>query len=231
MKKTAIVSATAFLFLTISSLVAYLLRSSSFLDGWIPLALGLVMLGVSGIIAFIAKKIKWLNPVSFLISSVALGFSIRAWYLFRDLDNPVWRMLLISLGCAAYIWVYFFLSRVPPLARNLAVFTAVWLVASLVVYLLLVCLTTTPWVSTLGYYMLIGIAFIFAEYRDADSPIEFVRIITLSTFAVFGVIVIIAAIILSGDGCDADLSECCDCCDCCDLDVNGKGSAKKQKKS
>ena len=223
MKKTALVSLVSFTFLATSSAVAYLLRFTDLAD-WTALTVALVILGVSAIVALVARKYKWMNAATFVISATALGFAIRAWYVFRDFDNPYWKMLLVSLGCVAYLWVYHLLLRIPLLSRHAAVFTSAWLILSLLGYLALVFLTTTTWVSTFGYYMLIEIAFILAMYSETESLGELVRSLALSTFAVLGVIVFIAAMMASGGGdCDCDCSGC-DCGGDCDI-----GSSKKKK--
>ena len=223
MKKTLIVSSVSFAFLTISSAVAYLLRFAAISDPWLALLIALVTLGVSAAVALAARRVRWLNAVCFAVSAAALGFALRAWYVFRNFDNPFWQILLVSFGCVIYLIVYYLFSLIPPFSRNLPLFTAAWLILSLVAYLLLVFLTTTTWVSTFGYYMLIEIAFILAMYSKAASIGELIRSLALSTFAVFGVIVFIAVIMLSGDasGCDCDCSGCdCDC---------GIGDSKSKK--
>ena len=237
MKKSVVVSLVSFAFLLLCSLSAYLLGGISGAEGWVMLLVGLVLLLVSGAIAVFAGESIPLNAVCFSLSSVALGFCIRAWYIFRGLDNELYTMVLVSLSAALYLFVFYSLSRLPGVRNHKAIYTAVVLLLSGAAYLLAVLLTKTTYVSTFGYYMLIEIAFLFALYAEPVGRKSLFRYLTLSTYSVLGVAVIVAILALFavlGDGdcdCDCDLSPCAegaDCCDCFDCsDLNAKRKKKK----
>ena len=228
MKKSFIVSTVSFLFLLICSSVAYLLRYIPLKNPWWALAIGLITLAVSGIAAAFAHRIVGLNITCFLISAAALGFCIRAWYLFRGFDNPLWIMALVSFAAVIYLWIFYFLSKIPIFEKYPKIFVCIFLLLSLVGYLAVMLTTKTTYVSTFGYYMIIEIAFIFAMCSDISDIPDLIRKLTLSTYSVFAVAVFIAVIMLLGAlGGDAD----CDCdlaLDCCDLDLGG-GKQKKKK--
>ncbi len=227
MKKTFIVSAVSFLFLLICSLAAYFLRYIPLDNPWWMLVIGLITLAASGIAAAFAHRTVGLNVACFLISAVALGFCIRAWYLFRDFDNPFWLMALVSFAAVIYLWLFYFLSKIPIFEKYPKIFVCIFLIFSLVGYLAVMLTTKTTYVSTFGYYMIIEIAFIFAMCSDISDAPDLVRRLTLSTYSVFAVAVFIAVMMLLGAlGGDAD----CDCdlaLDCCDLDIGGKKKKKK----
>ncbi len=52
------------------------------------------------------------------MSSVAMGFFIRSWYILRELDNSIFVMTLISFGCVLYLWCFFALTRIPFIKRS-----------------------------------------------------------------------------------------------------------------
>ena len=199
MKKILIVSSFSFAFLTVASVVAYFLRFLAS-DVWLPLICGVLLLVISGLLAFFAKKSIAFNTVCSMISAVALGFLIRAWYINREFDNPIWMMLLVSLAAVGYLWIFFLISRIPAIRRHPTLFAILFFILSAVGYAVIVFTTVTTFVSTFGYYMLIEIAFIFAMCKSASAPCELVRAMTLSTYSLFAVAVIVAIFIALGDG-------------------------------
>ena len=204
MKKIGFVSVFSFVFLLISSLVAYFLGKINFSTVWFPLTIGVCILILSGGLAFFAKNNMILNSVCYLLSGVALGFCIRGWYIYRGFNNPIWILTIVSLFCVAYLWIIFGLSKIPCCYKHPKLFILVVLLLSLFGYILLVALTKTTYISTFGYYMIIEIAFLFAMFNSSDNFYELFRKVTLSTYSVFVVAVIIIISIVSGEG-DFDL--------------------------
>ena len=203
MKKISIVSTFAFGFLAVASVVAYFLRFLAS-DVWLPVIIGVLLLVISGILAFFAKKSIAFNTVCSMISAVALGFLIRAWYINRGFDNPLWMMLLVSLAAVGYLWIFFLLTRIPIFKEHPIAFAVPFIVLSVILYAIIVFTTVTTFVSTFGYYALIVIAFIFAMCKSTAEPRDLVRAMTLSTYSLFAVAVIVAIFIALGDG-DFDL--------------------------
>lgn len=235
MKKITIVSAASFIFLLICSIVARVTQ------GWFakfpaPLIIGVVILAISGIIALIIKDKTPVNIFCAVLSAIAFGFIIRSWYILRSLDNPLYVTVLISLGAVVYLWIYFALIRIPPVRESAGITTAVtalYVIISIVIYILLVVKTDTTFVSTVGFYAFIEISFIFAMSLEVNNHEELIRNLTLSTYSVLAVAVIVAVIGLmaaAGDGdCDCDCGGC-DGCDCCDGIDCSSGSKKKKKR-
>lgn len=232
MKKTFTVSLTSFLFLSVSSVTAYTVASFNIGEAWLLLLIGLVVLALSGAVAaFAAEKIP-LNVACFFVSAIALGFCIRAWYVFRGFNNSLPLMLLVSLVATAYIWVFYFLSRIPLFNGHPKAFIVIYLVLTLVVYIIVVFTTKTTYVSTFGYYILIESAFIIAMSTSVNGPADLIRKLTLGSYTVFAAAVFIAialALSLLGGDCDCDCdAECC-CLDACDIDLGSVKSKKKKK--
>ena len=237
MKKISIVSLASFVFLMLSSAVA--LVSKFIFDGAIaPLIAGCIILLLSGVLAFIIKESTPVNILCFFISSVAMGCLIRAWYNLRGIENNMPTMMLVSLSLVVYLWLFFALSRIPFIRQSktaFIIFSVIFLLLSVAVYIYLVFNTDTTYLSTIGYYAIIEFAIIFAMSLEAHTREDLIRNLTLSTYSVFVVAVIVAVFVilalLGGDGMDCDCDcgggECCDACD-----IGGDiGTSKKKKKN
>lgn len=206
MKKISIVSAMSFLFLIICSTVAYFLRYVSFNSAIVPLVVGVVVLILSGVLAIFAKQKNLLNIICFVLSAIALGFLIRAWYIFRGFDNSFLTILLVSLACIVYLWIFYLLTFIPFFEKHFNWFFWIYFILSFIAYILVIIFTKTTFVSTFGYYMIIEMAFIFALCAESKNLTELVRSITISTYSVFIVAIIIILFMSGGDGFDADFS-------------------------
>lgn len=235
MKKITIVSAVSYLFLLVCSIVAKL--TMNLFHGYTtPLIVGASILTVSGIIALIVRENPGVNIFCAVLSAIAMGFILRAWYILRGLENSIFVMILISLGAVVYLWIYFALIRIPVVNKSAGVTVAVtvlYAVISLLIYLLLVFGTKTNFVSTVGFYAILEFSFIFAMSFEVNNNNELIRNLTLSTYSVLIVAVIVAVVAImaaAGDGdCDCDCGGC-DCVGCEDcFDSSNRGKKKKLK--
>lgn len=230
MKKITVVSIASFIFLLTCSLVAKI-TMPYFLDFSKPLIIGISILAASGILAFLVRDNAKTNIVCAILSAVAMGFVIRAWYILRGIENSLFVMLLISLGAVAYLWIYFALIRIPIIKESAGAtvaVTALYTVISILVYVLLVLGTKTTFVSTVGFYAFIELSFIFAMSLEVNNRDELIRNLTISTYSVLIVaivVIVVALVMASGEG-DCDCSDC----DCggCDCGSSGSDNAKNK---
>ena len=239
MKKITIVSVVSFIFLFICSLVAKVI-ANIFTDFEDPLLIGVLMLAGSGVLAFVVRESVGINILCSVISAVAMGFILRSWYILRGLENSVFTMTLISVGAVVYLWIYFAIIRIPDIKESAGVtvaVTVIYIVISILIYVLLVLGTKTTFVSTVGFYAFLEISFIFAMSLEVNDGKELIRNLTLSTYSVFAVAIIVAVFALmaaAGDGdCDCDCGgcECADACDCCDgTGREARHTAKRKKR-
>ena len=231
MKKISIVTLASFVFLSICSFVEISLRG--FLkDQLCALIIGAVILAISGVLAFVGKARTWLNVTCFFLSSVAMGFLLRAWFINRGFANSVGLMLFVSFLAVAYLWIFFALSRLPFIQGRKAgyiILCLVYAAVSAVGYLIVMTNTDTTYVSTFGYYMIIELAFIFAMSFKVNNKEELIRNLTLSIYSIFVVVIIVGVFVvialLAGDGCNCDCDCGCDDC-CCDCDCGGTGTTE-----
>ena len=186
----------------ICSIVAYCLRFTDFNNKVYLLVTGVGILVVSGILFAITHKIFVFRIICFIFNAVALGFCIRCWYVFRGFDNPLWLMLLVSLACLVYLLVFYALLYIPTIEKHFKIYIWVMLAITVIIYFIFVCAVKTTFLSTFGYYLIIEVAFIFAMCADADAISELLFNITVSTYSVFIVAIIIAICMFAGDGFD-----------------------------
>ena len=186
----------------ICSIVAYCLRFTDFNNKVYLLVTGVGILVFSGILFAITHKIFVFRIICFIFNAVALGFCIRCWYVFRGFDNPLWLMLLVSLACLVYLLVFYALLYIPTIEKHFKIYIWIMLAITVIIYFIFVCAVKTTFLSTFGYYLIIEVAFIFAMCADADAISELLFNITVSTYSVFIVAIIIAICMFAGDGFD-----------------------------
>ncbi len=208
MKKTLYTTVLSAVFLSLSSVVAYSLRFFPQLTLTVCLIVGIVLAVANGIFALIEQEVV-ANVLQLLFNSVSLGFVLRAWYIFRGFDNALWLMFCVSLACVAYLWVYLALLQIPPFKRNAGLFTFVFVALSVVVYVLLVIYTKTTFVSTLGLFSIVEIAFFFCMFSASDGIKEFLQKAVVSSFSIIIVAIVVVSIVCeSADG--LEVLECFD---------------------
>lgn len=211
MKKIGIVSIASLLFLFISSITAYLLRYSVIENPLFYLGFGLIPFIISVFVALISHKNIIGNIICLFLTSIGLGFFLRAWYVFRGFDNSIFVMLLVSIACVAYLWVFYLINFIPAVRKRFKLFFILFLIISLIGYVLLVAFTKTTYVSTFGFYAIVEIAFIFAMCKKTESINDLIRNITLSSYSVIVVAILILIMIVAEDGLDLD----------CGFDIDG----------
>lgn len=219
-KKISLVSIISLLFLVLSSVVAYYLKFKD-LKNWTSLLIGVLIALFSGVLALTFKKIKITKYISLFLNAIALGFCIRAWYIYRSYDNTLLLMIAVSLLSLCYLWMFYLFLYLPFIEKYINVFFILYVILSLIGYVLLIIFTKTTWLSTFGYYMIVEISFIIGLCMTTDSIDELVKIMLLCSFSVFIVALIIAILMLGGDGIDFDF----------DLGIGGgnRSSPKKKK--
>lgn len=202
MKKTMIVSIASLIFLTLCSLVGWLFRFAPSKDAVLFVVLGLVICAVSGFFLFLFKKHAVMYWIAYFLNAFALGLCIRGWYIFRNYDNPLWLMLLISFIATLYLWVFYLFLRIPFFNQHYIAFTILYMLISIICYVLVIVLTKTTYVSTYGWYMMIEIAFVFALSIEAEDRLEIFQHTVLSTYSVLVVAILMLIIMLAGDSAD-----------------------------
>ena len=199
MNKISVASIFSFAFFFVSSAVVLLTEFIPFVSPWIPLAIGIVLMIFAGSYEFISSGSIVLNIVCSLVNAVALGFCIRAWYIYREIDNGILTMLLLSLACTLYLLLFCLPLCIPFVEKHIKVYFGIFVIMSVVLYLIPLFTTRTSYLSTFGFYWIIDILLIAAMCRDSVSFRSFIRKMTLATSGTAFVAVIIAVLMLDGD--------------------------------
>ena len=212
MKKITLVSIYSFLFLILCSTVAVALKYSALNSAIEAILIGLVMLLISGVLFLTLRSMHQFNYLFFFTNSVALGFCIRAWHMYRNIDISFNWMIIISLISVLYLLVFYILLYIPVFEEQYTTYMILFLMVSFVAYFIIMFTTKTNFISTSGYYGIIVIAFIFSMSRPAESYEEVFENITTATYSALIVAIIILLIMLecdSFDGIDGLGSDIC----------------------
>lgn len=216
MKKTIITFLVSLAFLVVTSVVCWAIGFAN-LTFWAAFGIGAGILVLGILLLFTLGR---LAPVSFkiavtVVNAVAMGFFLRAWYINRTFDNPLWLMLCVCLLASAYYLIYFIPLLIPAINRHYGWYLLVFTLLSIGGYIALVVLTTTTWVSTLGYFGLLQLGFIISLSLNGKQE-RHLNALLVSSYSVFLCALIILIIVLvsagGGDGCDCD----CGCDGGCD---------------
>ena len=189
----------SFAFFTLTSVVAYLLGFLSFSSPWIPLGIGAGFMIFAGVYEFISQYSLIMNIVCSVANSVALGFCVSAWYIYREFDNGIVTMLLLALSCVVYMLLFCLPLLIPFIEHHIKLYFWIFVILSFTVYIGLLFTTKTTYLSTFGFYSIVNVLLVFAMCRDSRNIRSFVRKMTLSTSGVALVAVIIAVLMLDGD--------------------------------
>lgn len=209
----------SFLFLAVTSIVGYVAYFFNITDFWIMfgIASGVLVAGI--LIGFIKRTSA--KIVSFFVNAVSMGFFLQSWYINRGFQNSIWLMLGVAALAVAYMIVFALPLLIPAVNRHYGIYITVFVLLSLGGYVALVVLTTTTWVSTLGYFGLLQLSFIVGSSFDCSDFDDEIRALWLSSYSIVVCAAIILAIVMGGDSCDAS-------CDCCSGDVQSPVGKKNK---
>ena len=204
MKKTVLVTIVSFLFLMLSSLVAWALRFADLKNCWLAWGIAAILLTISIVVALVVRTRPKFSVINLVLNAVAMGFFIRAWYMFRGFDNSFLTMFFVCLACMAYLWVFYAICYIPFVERHFFAFFIGYFIVTGIAYIFVIAFTQTTFVSTFGYYMIIEMGFLIALCFEAQTFSRFLRLLALSTFSIIIVTIIIAVLFVTGEAPDAD---------------------------
>lgn len=204
MKKTLKIYLVSLFFLILCSIIGYFSKYANFKSAQVPLMISSIVFIISLFPCGYGKKSKFLNIILLLMFAIVLGFCIRAWYILRGFDNNFWIMFAVSLFASSFIWLFYLFSFVPGFNSHPKIYTLLFALFFFVIYVGLVFWTETTFLSTLGYYLIIELGFLFASLSSSTNNWELFRKIALSALFVVMIACVIASI-ATGDF-DFDIS-------------------------
>ena len=199
MKKITFISILLFVFLALSGTCTWLLSSYHPSTPWIPLVIGLSVMCCTAIVYSFSGSFTILHCLVFIFNSLAFGLCIRAWYAYRGFQNSLYILLIIALLATAVLWIYYLLLFVPFIEKHFKTYTGVFVLSVAAIYLLVMIFTKTQFVSTVGYYMIIVVAFIFTLCKDTTHFRTVFKEIAFATFSILVVVLLIAILMMEGD--------------------------------
>lgn len=194
MKKITIISIITFLFFLLSSVLTYCLKIIVDLSKWKFLIIGAVLILLSGILAIIFEKKIYI--LCLVMNSIALSFMMRAWYLYTGHNNSLLIMILLAIMCVSYLWIFYGLIQIPFIERHIKGFAIIFVILSIIIYILIIIFTKTSFMSTLGYYSIINISFVICLCINAENFDDVIMNMMIASFSVVLVGIVIALIML-----------------------------------
>lgn len=222
MSKIKIVSIVSILFFLVSSITHIWLNHTTFTPKELMIAT-FIILALSVIIALIFRNRTAVHILGLLLNSIALGFAIHAWLIYKEYALSFMALLGINGLCLAFLWIVYAITRIPfikqdPFVTKLVVFILVGI--SIVAYIFLIIFVKTTWLSTFGYNMIIQLSLMIAVYIHSDDVPHLIKHLLLCSYSVIIVAIIIALVVLGGDF-DFDLD--------LDLGISSKKNKNKKK--
>ena len=198
MKRCLSTLLVSILFLFATSVVAYFAQYIPLGFWWMfGIASGVLVLGF--VLVLLTRRHNFVKLIIVALNSVSMGFYLRSWYINRGFNNSLWLMLAVSLLASVYFVVFLLPLLIPALNRHYGWYVSVFTLLSIVGYVLLVVLTKTTWVSTLGYYGILQLGFIISLSFKCDSRKELYNSFLASSYSV-AVCALIILIIVVSDG-------------------------------
>lgn len=220
-KRVLITFGVSAAFLAVVSVVGFLAKYIP-LDFWGIIAVASAIFVAGTVLAVTLRKHTIVTVVTLALNAISMGFYLRAWYINRGFDNPLWLILLVTLLASLYMLVYVLPLFIPVLREHCAWYSIAFVVLSIAGYICLIVFTKTTWVSTLGYFGILQLGFSFALLYNSEEKSCTLRSLQIASYSVAICAIIIIIIALGGDGLDG-------------LDGLGDGlflggSSKKEKK-
>ena len=225
MKKVCLSSLSALVLLLITSAVCFITKP--FFSRYdIAIVVALAIITVSAIISFLIRKSNFINILCFLVSGVAFGIAMRAWYIFIGVDCDIVKMAILSLGVSVFFFVFASILRIRAIREH-----KIFYIIIIVLYVLLdgipvyfaLALSGNVLSSTIAFFLIATWGFIIPLALESDDASSFIRNLALATYSVLGAIIIImivAVALVSGEDISDDGGvECCfdseseGCCD------------------
>lgn len=186
-------------FFVLSSLTAHALTRLPEQSFWAYFGAATGVLAVGAIVLPLTKGNGKAKLVVFFINALAMGVYLRSWYRLRGLENPLWVLIAVAVGAAAVLAVYVSMLKIDAVRRHYKWFLLAFCVLSAAVYVLLLFLTKTAWLSTFGFYGILVIAFILTLSGNGKSGNSYFSRLVLASYGIVVCAVIILIIALEGD--------------------------------
>lgn len=204
MRKLSYLTLFSIVFLFFSAIVTSLTGMIRFKSAWIPLIIAFAILILSTVLSVVCRdNLNGKSLFMTALNSIALGFAIRAWYIFRNINNPVRVLLPVALAASAVLIIFYAISLIPFVDRHYSVFF--WILSALILalYITVAALTRTTFMSTFGFYLIFTWTLTLCMCNCSEFESLYTQML-IASFSIWVVAIIILLLMLDGDGFDLD---------------------------
>lgn len=204
MKKISYLMIYATFFLLLSTIVTSVSALFPFSNAWVPLIIAFAILIINTVLSIIFREtIKKKLYFFSALNSIALSFSIRAWYIFRGINNSFWGLLFVILACLAVMFLFYAISFIPFVDKHYSVFFWILSAVLLILYIVSLLLLHNTYISTFGYFLIFIWALVICMCGDSYGR-GFYTHVLIASFSIWFVAIIILLFMLDGDSFDFD---------------------------
>jgi len=143
-----------------------------------------------------------------MLNSIAMGFAIRAWHIYKEYDLSLSEILLPLIIIMAYLLIIIAISNIPVIKNNdtlFGVLITIIFISTIVAYIIIVNNVKTNWFSTLGYYLIVQIGIIIGYFIIREGDENIIDVMLYSSYTIIIVVIIIALLIGGADSLDFDI--------------------------
>jgi hypothetical protein len=180
-------------------LVSSTLIAASFGLRWEGLAIGIVLMILAIPFHKLAKKLPSLYVVSFLMNSIASGFSVSTYYAYKDISPDLFALVIAVLPAGAMLALAYLMVQAFPRVRSKA-FPVTALMNIVLLVIAIVFWIRTGWVVfSFGFFALLLSLFYLCVFRTVIDHDErsILKDISFGSFGSFVILTVVVVVILS----------------------------------
>ena len=117
MNKNILVPVISFCIFLLSTVTSYILKNYT-LTTKALLITAAIIIAISIIIAIVLRKLVIGKILPMMLNSIALGFAIRAWHIYKEYDLSLIEILLPLIIIMAYLLIIIAISNIPVVKNN-----------------------------------------------------------------------------------------------------------------
>ncbi len=207
MNKNILVPVISFCIFLLSTVTSYILKNYTLTTNALLITAASII-AVSIILAIVLRKLIIGKILPMMLNSIAMGFAIRAWHIYKEYDLSLIEILLPLIIIMAYLLIIIAISNIPVIKNNdtlFGVLITIIFISTIVAYIIIVNNVKTNWFSTLGYYLIVQIGIIIGYFVIREGDENIIDVMLYSSYTIIIVVIIIALLIGGADSLDFDI--------------------------
>lgn len=207
MNKNILVPVISSCIFLLSTVTSYILKNYTLTTNALLITAASII-AVSIILAIVLRKLIIGKILPMMLNSIAMGFAIRAWHIYKEYDLSLIEILLPLIIIMAYLLIIIAISNIPVIKNNdtlFGVLITIIFVSTIVAYIIIVNNVKTNWFSTFGYYLIVQIGIIIGYFIVREGDENIIDVMLYSSYTIIIVVIIIALLIGGADSLDFDI--------------------------